>query len=195
MSSDLYDRAAAIFGSSTQGVHWPYDVSGLDYTLRRKDRDAFERKLAELTGKRYTIVEWAEVYGLKESSVRCCPLWLTRKVSRRCGWDSDCQSGSADRSWQDHTICWLRNGRPAVITSAPYNLNDEDEQRLAWWCMQHPVLRVQQGEGWYGFGTTQIVMWNAERIEHVSPASNIDDPRTFMRTSREDDAHVSQHSS
>ncbi|MEU3261040.1 hypothetical protein ABZ694_25160 [Streptomyces albidoflavus] len=181
---DLNARAAAVFGGAKHFPRWPYDVTGIDYLLREKDPERFRRDLAVLTTKRYAIVEWAELYSLKKSSVKCCPLWLTHRTSRRCAWDSDCQSGGhPDRSWLDHAICWLRNGRPAVITSAPYEVSDKDQQRHLWWRKAHPTLRVQQGAGWYGHGTTQIVMWNTTRIEHVAPASNIDDPRTFMHQS------------
>mgnify|MGYP000871443271 CR=1 FL=1 len=179
---DLNARAAAVFGGSRYSVRWPYDVTGIDYRLREEAPERFRRDLAVLTAKRYTIVEWAELYGLKKSSVKCCPSWLTRETSRRCPSNSACGRGSdADRSWLDHHIYWLRNGRPAVITSAPYSVYSEDRQRHQWWCETHPTLRVQQGEGWYGHGTTQIVMWNTARIEHVAPASNVDDPRAFMR--------------
>jgi hypothetical protein len=182
MPDDLHDRAAAIFGSSADGVHWPYDVSGIDRSLRRKNPEAFQQKLAELTTKRYTIVEWAEHHGLKASRVKCCPLWLTRKTSRRCSPDSGCQRRSeADRLWLDHDIYWLRDSRPAVVTSAPYEVSDQDAQRLNWWHKEHPELRVERGEGWYGYGTSQIVMWNTTRIKYVGPAKNIDHPETFMR--------------
>jgi hypothetical protein len=177
--SDLHDRAAAIFGSSADGVHWPYDVSGIDHSLRRTDPEAFKKQLAELTTKRYTIVEWAEHHGLKASSVKCCPLWLTRKTSRRCTPHLSCRS-DADRLWLDHDIYWLRDGKPAVLTSAPYDVSDQDVQRLDWWHKEHRELRVARVEGWYGYGTSQIVMWNTTRIKHVGPAKNIDRPETFM---------------
>jgi hypothetical protein len=179
--SDLHARAAAIFGSSADGVHWPYDVSGIDHTLRRTDPERFQRDLAVLTTKRYTIVEWAEHHGLKTSSVTCCPRWLTRKTSRRCQPDSDCQRRThEDRPWLDHDIYWTRGSRPAVITSAPYEVSEESLQRLHWWHREHRELRVERGEGWYGYGTSQIVMWNTARIKYVGPAKNIDHPETFM---------------
>ena len=180
--SDLSVRATAIFGVTADGIRWPYDVSGIDRTLRYRDPEAHERKMAELTTKRYTIVEWAEHHGLTKSSInRCCPLWLTRTTSRRCTRGSACQiSATPDRPWLDHDIYWLRDGRPAVITSAPYEVSEDDTQRLLWWRTQHRALRVERGTGWYGYGTTQIVLWNTSRIKYVSPAHNIDRPETFM---------------
>ncbi|MEU9578798.1 hypothetical protein [Streptomyces chilikensis] len=179
--TDLERRAAAIFGKGDAGILWPYDVSGIDHTLARTDPAAYAQKLAVLTTKRYTIVEWAEHHGLKKSSVKCCPLWLTRTTSRRCRWDSDCQRRiHPDRPWLDHHIYWLKDGKPAAITSAPYEISTKDQERLAWWRQQHRTLRVDQDEGWYGYDTTQIVMWNKAHISYVGPAKNIDRPETFL---------------
>jgi hypothetical protein len=170
-SPDIHARGAAIFGSSIDGVYWPYDVSGIDHRLRRTDPERFRRQLADLTRRREILIGWAERYGLKGSSVQCCPWWLTRKVSRRCPYDKCLHYGTGpDNRWLDHTICWLKDGRPAVITSAPYDVSPESSARIAWWLEQQPNLRSVQGEGWYGFGTTQIVMWRADRIATVEPS-------------------------
>jgi hypothetical protein len=105
--------------------------------------------------------------------VKCCPWWLTRKVSRRCEFAKCTQYGAGgdDRSWLDHTICWLKDGRPAVITSAPYNFGQEDRARIDQWLTEDTRLRVAYGAGWYGYTTTQIVMWRADRLEDVAPAA------------------------
>lgn len=174
--SDLYDRAAAIFGASSEGVHWPYDVSGIDHTLRRKDPEAFQKKLAELTAKREVIVAWAEQHGLKKSTVKCCPWWLTRKVSRSCSMDKCTRYGassasSPDSLWLDHAIHWLKDGKPAVITSAPYHLEADDQARIDRWTSEHPELTSAQGQGWYGYHTRQILLWRSDRISTVAPAS------------------------
>lgn len=171
--SDLHNRAAAIFGSSADGVHWPYDVSGIDHTLRRKDPEAFEKKLAELTAKREVLVAWAEKHGLKKSPVKCCPWWLTRKTSRLCPKGTCTRYGTStpDRLWLDHAIHWLKNGKPAVISSAPYNFEEEDQARLALWTSTQPELSSAQGEGWYGYHTRQILIWRSDRIDSVQPAS------------------------
>ncbi|WP_031080801.1 hypothetical protein [Streptomyces sp. NRRL S-118] len=58
----------------------------------------------------------------------------------------------------------------AVITSAPYHVLDTDEDRLSWWRQHDQRLRVARGEGWYGYGTTQIVMWRADILADVDPA-------------------------
>lgn len=172
--TDLYDRAAKIFGSGPDGIRWPYDVSGLDRSLRRTDPERFRRQLAELERKQLVLVDWAERHGLKGSPVKCCPWWLTRKVSRRCEVNKCTQfGGGADRSWLDHTICWLKDSRPAVITSAPYNFGEEDRARIDHWLTEDTRLRAAYGAGWYGYGTQQIVMWRADRLEVVEPAAEV----------------------
>jgi hypothetical protein len=173
-SPDIHDRGAAIFGAGPDGVYWPYDASGIDHRLRRTDPERFRQQLAHLHRRREVIVGWAEWYGLKSSSVTCCPSWLTRKVSRRCAFERCTRYGTSaqavDSPWMEHTICWLKDGRPAVITSAPYHVSAESSARIAWWLEQQPNLRTVQGEGWYGFGTTQIIVWRADRIATVEPA-------------------------
>lgn len=175
--TDLHARGAAIFGgSSTGGVDWPYDASGIDITLRRRDPERFAQQLADLNRKRLLIVEWAERYGLKGSSVQCCPWWLTRKVSRRCAYGKCTHYGAGslpDSSWLDHTICWTKGRKPAVITSAPYHVDDKDLERLAKWVEQDERLNVAQGAGWYGFGTTQIVMWRTDILAAVEPCAGV----------------------
>lgn len=173
MSDDLHDRATAVFGRGPDGIRWPYDVSGIDYRLKRTDPGRYRRDLEEITRKRELIVGWAERYGLKASPVHCCPWWLTRRVSRRCTPGRCTRYGTAvpDHDWMDHSVFWLKDGRPAVITSAPYHLGDEDAGRIAWWTGQHTNLRSARGTGWYGFGTTQILMWRADRIAAVEPCA------------------------
>ncbi|MFG2142592.1 hypothetical protein ACGFRG_00070 [Streptomyces sp. NPDC048696] len=75
-----------------------------------------------------------------------------------------------DRHWLDHLISWLKEGRPAVITTAPYGIDSADRSRLDWWTGADPRLRVAHGPGWYGFRTTQIVMWRTDRLAQVTPA-------------------------
>ncbi|MET8218074.1 hypothetical protein [Streptomyces hirsutus] len=169
-STDLHARGAAVFGSDADGVHWPYEVNGIDITLRRTDPERFRQQQADRTRRRELIVEWAERHGLKASTVSCCPAWLAGSVSRRCRQCAEYLSpASADREWLDHTICWLKDSRPAVITSSPYGVSPESSARIAWW-LEQPHLRAAYGKGWYGFGTTQVVMWRADRIATVEPA-------------------------
>lgn len=173
--TNIYDRAAKIFGSDADGVHWPYDVSGIDYTLRRTDPERFKQNLDVLAAKRTLLVEWAEEHGLRASR-GCCPRWLHRNSSRRCGYQfkarMDCTWG-IDSTWLDHPIWWIKNGKPAVITSAPYHLSDESHGRIRYWESMRPQFAVAHGAGWYGYGTTQVVMWRTDRIKTVTPAEPV----------------------
>ena len=169
-SSELYVRAAAIFGSNANGVRWPYGASGGDESLRRTNPEQYRWQLVDRDRRRHSIVDWAERHGLKASTVKCCPWWLSRKISRQCD-PGVCDWNSDDGLWLDHRICWLKDRKPAVISSAPFRISPESSARITWWLAQQPNLRTVQGEGWYGFGTIQILMWRADRIATVEPAT------------------------
>lgn len=175
--SDHHDRAAKIFGADGGDIRWPYGLetphprrSGL--TGEQLQQAADHARVAQRL-----IVEWAEQYGITASRSGCCPRWLQRNASRRCS--ATCYRPGADYAWLDHPIYWLRNRRPAVITSALYYVGDEDRDRITWWTEQHPLLRAAFGTGWYGHGTTQIVLWRTDRAPEVAPAGfTLDDPTT-----------------
>lgn len=176
-ATDLYSRAASMFGKTDLGsVAWPYGVADPDrFGYRDPDGPArYEERLRDRRAAQEVVTEWAEQHGLKKSRVGCCPLWLLRRSSRRCtSLVNRCTrygSSTPDSGWLDHLTSWTRGGKPAVLTSAPYQVSEEDEARLAWWTQEHPRLRVAHGTGWYGLGTTQIVMWRSDLIAMVAPA-------------------------
>jgi hypothetical protein len=132
-----------------------------------------EEEQRDLEARQRLLVDWAERHGLRASTSGCCPVWLLRDTSRQCGPEVGCKgmggdSGSAH--WLDHAVYWLKDRRRAVITSAPYSITDAMKDRLAHWEATEPMLQVALGTGWYGNGTTQIVMWRADRIENAEPA-------------------------
>lgn len=167
--SGLRKRADRVFGGAGG---WPY---GLYMPLR--DPRVEPERVAEIRervshGQR-VIVEWAERYGLRASDTGCCPRWLLRNGSRSCMSDRCTRFGGGetpDCSWLDHKTAWIRDRRPVALTSAPYGVSEHDERRLALWLRESPELRVTQGVGWYGLGTTQIVMWRADRIGPMEAA-------------------------
>lgn len=175
-TTDLYDRAARIFGVSHDEIRWPYEANGLDRSLRRTEPERYRAELDAYDRQRLVIVEWAERYGLKASHAGCCPWWLTRTTSRRCpvtkcslygtGWRVD------ETHWLDHPIRWNKDGKPAAITASPYDDNMSDNERIKWWLGKDPRLRVAFGAGWYGPSTTQVVMWRSDRIPVIEPASS-----------------------
>lgn len=174
---DLYARAAAMFGKTHKGgVAWPCGVADPDrFGYDGPDGSArYQERMEDRRAAQLVVTDWAERYGLKKSEAGCCPLWLRRRVSRRCTSQVNrCTrygGETPDRGWLDHHTAWTMGGRPAVLTSAPYGVAEGDEARLAWWMQEDSRLRVARGTGWYGFGTTQIVMWRSDLITTVSPA-------------------------
>lgn len=175
--ADLYDRAAAVLGRNSDGIRWPYGLETPGFMERRRDPDGYEQRVAETRARQEVMVAWAERYGLRLSPAGCCPLWLGREGSRRCMFlierGSRCTrfgSPHPDSGWMDHAVTWLKDSRPAVITSAPYDLEPKDSHRLEHWQRADPRLRAARGTGWYGFSTTQIVLWRSDRIAAVAPA-------------------------
>lgn len=169
-SDDFRARATRIFGLVDGRVRWPYGLAVPDGSLRRRDPAQYERVLERVIVAQETIVAWAERHEVKKSAIRCCPRWLQRYASRRCP-SSACGFSGADHGWLDHSNFWLKDGLPAVITSAPYHIRTEDEERIRHWTGAEPGLLVAFGVGWYGLGTRQVVMWRPDRIEAVEPAT------------------------
>ncbi len=177
--TDLGVRGAALFGVYDADVAWPYGLTRHDYNLselRKKDPEEYSKKWSQLTDARETLVGWAEKYELtRTSAVGCCPQWLLRKVSRRCPYTADTctrRGPGHDCAWMDHPIWWLKDGRPAVLTSAPYPwaFGADEQAKILRWASEHPNLSTAQGEGWYGFNTRQVVLWRNDRITDIEPA-------------------------
>ncbi|OIJ85075.1 hypothetical protein BIV25_45060 [Streptomyces sp. MUSC 14] len=75
-------------------------------------------------------------------------------------------TGSEDGHWLDHAIYWLKNGLPTVITSAPYSVAEDDRRRIEQW-KELGLMAAFGGPGWYGFHTTQIIVWNPKRLGSI----------------------------
>lgn len=181
---NLYARAAVVLGNTADGIRWPYGMSSPRPSEQRDNPDQYAERLAQQTAKQESMLSWAERYGLKYSPTGCCPAWLQGNTSRRCrpyGRTANrCTrygTSGVDHSWLDHAVGWLKDGKPAVLTSAPYGLEyiTEAPARLAYWQQQDPPLKSVIGDGWYSAGTTQIIVWRADRLEDVQPATlNLD---------------------
>jgi hypothetical protein len=169
MTTDMTTRAAAVFGTREGAPAWPY---GLARPHPRRSGLSAERLAAALEHAeqaQQAIVEWAERHGLQATQIGCCPKWLLRTVSRRCPPGACNNFGGLDYVWLDHPVGWLVDGRPAVLTSAPYGRHDQDPG-IAEWLRKDDRLRTAYGPGWYGHGTTRIVMWRTDRIDQVVAA-------------------------
>lgn len=169
--TDLHTRAAKIFKAEGGAIVWPYGLSIPSFRRSGLTRERYDQKALEQRAAQLLIVEWAERYGLRESRKGCCPIWLQGKTSRRCAPGACRNYGGLDYLWLDHTVAWLKDGKPAVITSAPYTQHGAENHEIRYWLDKDDRLRVAVGAGWYGHGTTQIVMWRADRIDTVVPAT------------------------
>lgn len=164
----LEKRAIEVFGSFEGLAAWPYGLEHADRRWKNDNPELWEIMLNEQPRAQRVIVEWAEQYGLRRSTKGCCPKWLQRKTSRSCEPGSCNRYGSVstlDYGWLDHAIAWLFDGKPVAMTSAPYSISEHSHERLDWWQNEDECLRVLiGGEGWYGYGTTQILMWRSDRL-------------------------------
>lgn len=119
--------------------------------------------------------EWTQANGLKRSTSRlCCARWLLNNRPRPCSWNAKPYS-HGPRPHLDHPSLWTRNGRPAVVTSSPYpwfgktahQVDTEFREKLRAF---DDRLRVAwtHDTGWYGYGTMQVAVYNADVIDSVS---------------------------
>lgn len=171
--NDLDRRGSRIFGRYQREVDWPSGVDSPYPLMRRREPERYEREVAKQADAQRVIVEWAERYDLKEAKMACCPGWLTRRVSRRCMIDrcTALGGGAYDHEWLEHRIGWVLNGQPVALTSASYGISDKDQARFEWWVNEDPRLAVVLGgQGWYGFGSTQVLMWRTDVIEEMEPS-------------------------
>ncbi|MBT2459998.1 hypothetical protein [Streptomyces sp. ISL-86] len=183
LDQDAVDqRGRALFGADREErtAAWPY---GLEQGQVR-NRQTFAELAAlleHLAVGRSTIVSWADHYGLKVAQRNpCCARWLTRSSYGACPKDRwtgrpDCWNGDLyTRGWRDHPIAWVLDGRPAAITAAP-GLRHQDfaatldtltgqDERLAW---------TAGGKGWYGYRTSQVVIWRRDLLGDVDTADSI----------------------
>lgn len=171
--NDLDRRGSRIFGRERGEVAWPSWLDSPGRWLKREDPEEYEREAARQADAQRVIVEWAEWYGLRQAKMACCPGWLTREVSRRCGIDR-CTwlgGGAVDHEWLEHGVGWVLDGQPVALTSAPYGISDHYRARFERWVAEDPRLAVVLGgQGWYGLGSTQVLMWRTDRIAVMEPA-------------------------
>jgi hypothetical protein len=177
IDQELYDRAARIFGkNSTGGIYWPHGTGTPQKATYRSDDgpERYEAAVAHAHEAQRVIVDWAEAYGLKTSEAGCCPKWLLRGRSMRCTSQRNrCTrygSDSSDSEILDHGTAWIKDTKPVALTSALYAIDEEDQARIAWWMQQDDRLRSAQGIGWYGSGTTQVIIWRSDLIDDIAPA-------------------------
>ena len=169
--SDLHSRGSRIFGSRSGEVCWPYGLNDQTYWFDPKaDREGYEAQRGLTQRQRLTVVDWAEHHGLRASSSGCCPIWLTRDKSRRCGEKDTRGCGSGGGRWSDHALWWIKDGRPAVTTGAPYGFIGEEIPDIAGWLAADSRLKFAIGTGWYVHGTVQTMFWRSDLIPKLGTA-------------------------
>ncbi|WP_157876800.1 hypothetical protein [Streptomyces graminilatus] len=176
MNRDFELRASRIFSKHQGEILWPYGLAAPDRRRSGLSAEQYEKAAAHAQVAQQVIVDWAEDHGLRSSESGCCPRWLLRNASRQCEPDvcGKCGSGSRnDEHWLDHPIFWLKDGLPTVITSAPYSVSEDDRSRLEQW-REAGLMAAFGGPAWYGFDTTQIVMWHPKRLASLYLAEDAD---------------------
>lgn len=178
--TDLHGRATAILGRGNDGIRWPYGMGPAQRNyFRDEPAEEYERRVAQQRAKQEVMISWAETHGLKYTPNGCCPAWLQGAVNRRCRpyrERTNCTryaNGTPDYEWLDHAVGWLKDGKPAALTTAPYHLEHitAAPARLAYWPKEDARLKVVTGPGWYSPATTQIILWRTDRLEDVQPAA------------------------
>ncbi|WP_152039014.1 hypothetical protein [Streptomyces lincolnensis] len=176
MNRSLEIRASKIFKKEQGEILWPYGLAVPKQRRSQLSPEQYEETAAHVRVAQQVIVDWAEDHGLRCSESGCCPKWLLRNASRQCESDACGKYGSGsrdDESWFDHPVYWIKDGLPAAITSAPYSVSEEDRRRIEQW-KESGLVAAFGGPGWYGFGTTQIVMWHPKRLTSVCLAEDAD---------------------
>ncbi|MFI1741481.1 hypothetical protein [Streptomyces sioyaensis] len=176
MNRDLEIRASKIFKKQQGEILWPYGLATPNRRRSGLSEDQYKEAAAHARVAQLVIVEWAEDHGLRSSESGCCPRWLLRNASGQCEPDACENYGSGPRNderWLDHTIFWLKDGLPAAITSSPYSVSEDDRSRIEQW-QESGLVAAFGGPGWYGYGTTQIVMWQTKRLASVYLAEDAD---------------------
>jgi len=62
------------------------------------------------------------------------------------------------RKWKDHGRIYLRNGKPAVYVSHPYELSQEEFAELVTFCKDHELKWYISGDSWYESHAMKIVV-------------------------------------
>ncbi|MGY5133485.1 hypothetical protein ACWGJW_13950 [Streptomyces nigrescens] len=176
MNRDLEIRASKIFKKQQGEILWPYGLATPNRRRSGLKEDQYQEAAAHARVAQLVIVEWAEDHGLRSSESGCCPRWLLRNASRQCEPGACDNYGSGPRNderWLDHPIFWLKDGLPTAITASPYSVSEDDRSRIEQW-QKSGLVAAFGGPGWYGYGTTQIIMWHPERLASVYLAEDAD---------------------
>jgi formate-dependent nitrite reductase cytochrome c552 subunit len=105
---------------------------------------------------------WEKMHRIREAGGHPC---FSRLVGKRCG-DTVMKSKVGDNRppcrppCADHLSMWIRDGKPAVLVSQPYQAYGKDLSDLMSLCVRFDVRCVISSSSWYyPSGTLLIEMW------------------------------------
>jgi hypothetical protein len=104
--------------------------------------------------------QWAEKHGLRQ--VRRSTYCVCRLIGKQCqyGGTSDCPRALPEA---DHPTLWLRNGKPAVLVSQPYQICQPE--RLGDFCREHELeCVICTWPAWHRPGSVLHVEITCERL-------------------------------
>lgn len=107
--------------------------------------------------------KWAERRGLRESKRPC----IQRLIGNRCDY-TDCRPSGYGL---DHTVLFNLNGKPAVLVSEPYQLEDDDFMTLAGFCKQHNLTVLMTTKPWHDPACLHIEIWRPEAYREYLEAA------------------------
>lgn len=106
--------------------------------------------------------------GLKHSRGRSCPHWL---LSKRCQGAPCVDFGGLPL---DHVDGWTFGGKPAALTSQPYQMHTHHMVSLGRFVRAHDLLLTVTANSWHNPGSTiLIVMYYPIRMAHAPPDDDI----------------------
>lgn len=115
---------------------------------------------------RAELVSWAEERGVRQSRApRVCLHWL---ATGRCT-DAGCAEQWARYRCLDHSLGWTREGKPAYITAAPYELNTDSMHAILEGCRRFGLGIYVDGRGWYGHGTVHVELTPEPSAHELKP--------------------------
>jgi len=134
--SDLYQKAVHI----------------LTQLAEQEGRYIAERAFEEAIEK-YRYKAFIDRYGVKRSSGHTC---INRLLGKWCiGLSGNCHLPAAN----DHISFWLKDGKPYLYVSQPYDLSLEDMRKLVPFCDEHDLdLTVTASNSWHSPGHTLLIV-------------------------------------
>ena len=136
------------------------DAATLDLMKKLRESKEPDRIFAEAIADRSRDA-WKGRRRLKETSGHPC---FARLVGKRCHHIMDLSESDKHLPCRppcsDHLSMWLRDGKPAVLVSQPYQASGKDLHALLSLCAEHDVYCMVSSHSWYYPSATLFIeMW------------------------------------